>query len=133
MTSRERVAAALNHHEPDTVPIDFSGHRSSGIAALAYARLRSYLGLERRPIRVYDIGQQLAIVDEDVLDRFGVDTIELGRGFSLEDDHWRDWVLPDGTPCQIPVWIRPVRESSRWVLRSKSGRVVSQMPDGALY
>ncbi len=133
MTSRERIAAALHHHEPDTVPVDFSGHRSSGIAALAYARLRSYLGLEKKPIRVYDIGQQLAIVDEDVLDRFGVDTIELGRGFSLEDDHWRDWVLPDGTPCQIPVWIRPEREGTRWVLRSKSGRVVSQMPDGALY
>ena len=77
MTSRDRVLAALNHHEPDCVPIDFSGHRSSGIAAIAYARLRDYLGLEKRPIRVYDITQQLAIVDEDVLDRFSVDTIEM--------------------------------------------------------
>ncbi|MCK5571246.1 MAG: methyltransferase, partial [Bacteroidetes bacterium] len=133
MTSRDRVLAALNHHEPDCVPVDFSGHRSSGIAAIAYARLRDYLGLEKRPIRVYDITQQLAIVDEDVLDRFSVDTIEMGRGFALEDEHWTDWVLPDGTPCQIPVWIRPEREESRWVLRSKSGIVVAQMPDGALY
>jgi len=36
MTSRERVLAALDHREPDRVPIDFSGHRSSGVAATVY-------------------------------------------------------------------------------------------------
>ena len=85
MTSRERVLAALNHSEPDRVPVDFSGHRSSGIAAVAYPKLREFLGLPPRPIRVYDVIQQLAIVDEDVLDLFQVDTVELGRGFLLED------------------------------------------------
>ena len=54
MTSRERVKTALNHREPDKVPIDLSGHRSSGISAIAYAKLRKYLGLEPKPIRVYD-------------------------------------------------------------------------------
>jgi uroporphyrinogen decarboxylase len=63
MNSRERVVAALEHQEPDRVPIDFGGHRSSGIAAIAYARLRDALGLPRRPIRVYDPIQQLAIID----------------------------------------------------------------------
>ena len=80
MTSRERVLAALEHDMPDRVPIDFSAHRSSGIAALPYAKLRRYLNLDIKPIRIYDLVQQLAIVDEDVLDFFGVDTIELGRG-----------------------------------------------------
>ena len=82
MTSRERVLAALEHRETDRIPVDFSGHRSSGIAAIAYPKLRKALGLPPGPIRVYDIIQQLAIVDNDVLDRFGVDTIELGRGFA---------------------------------------------------
>ena len=45
MTSRERILRALNHQEPDRVPVDLSGHRSSGIAAIAYAKLRSHLGL----------------------------------------------------------------------------------------
>ena len=76
MTSRERVLTALNHREPDRIPVDLSGHRSSGISAIAYAKLRDYLGLEKRPLRVYDPVQQLAIVDDDVLDRFGIDTIE---------------------------------------------------------
>ncbi len=133
MTSRERVLTALNHQPPDRIPIDLSGHRSSGIAAIAYARLRDYLGLPPKPIRVYDPVQQLAIVDEDVLARFRVDTIELGRAFALEDKHWADWVLPDGTPCQMPVWALPQQENGGWVLRSPSGRVVAQMPEGVLY
>ena len=134
MTSRERVLVSLNHEEPDRVPIDFSGHRSSGISAIAYPRVREFLGLHRKPVRVYDPIQQLAIVDEDILDRFGVDTIELGRAFALEDDAWADWTLPDGTPCQMPVWALPEREEGRWVIRSNSsGRVIATMPDGALY
>ena len=51
-------------------------------------------------MRVYDPIQQLAVVDEDVLARFKVDTVEMGRGFSLADEDWKDWILPDGTPCQ---------------------------------
>ncbi len=133
MTSRERILAALNHREPDRVPVDFSGHRSSGIAAVAYPKLREFLGLPPKSIRVYDVIQQLAIVDEDVLDRLGVDTIELGRGFALEDDSWSPWTLPDGTPCLVPSWTPLERDDGRWVIRSKTGRVLGQMPDGVLY
>lgn len=133
MTSRERVLTALNHREPDRIPVDLSGHRSSGIAAIAYARLRKHLGLPARPIRVYDPVQQLAIVDEDVLQLFRVDTIELGRAFALEDKHWADWTLPDGTPCLMPAWARPERVNGEWVLRSPSGRVIARMPPGVLY
>lgn len=133
MTPRERVLAALNHQGPDRVPLDLSGHRSSGISAIAYARLRKFLGLAPKPIRVYDPIQQLAIVDEEVMDRFGIDTGELGRAFALRDEDWADWTLPDGTPCQMPAWALPEREGSSWVLRSQSGRVIARMPEGTLY
>jgi uroporphyrinogen decarboxylase len=133
MNSRERVLAALEHRETDRVAVDFSGHRSSGIAAIAYPRLRKYLGLAAKPIRVYDVIQQLAIVDEDVLDRFGVDTIELGRGFALDEKSWSPWTLPDGTACFVPAWTQLKREEGRWVIQSQSGKVLAHMPEGALY
>jgi uroporphyrinogen decarboxylase len=133
MTSRERVLAAFRHRDPDRTPIDFSGHRSSGIAAIAYAKLRKHLGLPPKPLRVYDPVQQLAIVDPDVLDLFGVDVIELGRAFALDDECWADWVLPDGTPCQMPAWALPERGKNEWLMRSASGKVLARMPDGALY
>jgi uroporphyrinogen decarboxylase len=133
MTSRERVLTACNHREPDRVPIDLSGHRSSGIAAIAYAKLRDYLGLPKKTLRIYDPVQQLAIVDDDVLEKLGVDTIELGRGFALDEGSWADWTLPDGTPGKMPAWALPERENGEWVIRSKSGRVIAHMPEGALY
>jgi uroporphyrinogen decarboxylase len=133
MTSRERVLNACAHRQPDRVAIDFSGHPSSGIAAIAYAKLRDYLGLPKRTIRVYDPIQQLAIVDEDVLERFGIDVLDLGRGFALDDSSWADWILPDGTPCKMPTWALPEKAEERWVFRSKNGRVIAHMPEGALY
>jgi len=133
MTSRERVLAALNHVEPDRVPIDLSGHRSSGIAAIVYPKLREHLGLEPKPVRVYDVIQQLAVVDEDVLERFDVDCVEMGRGFAIEDDDWKPWTLPDGTDCFVPAWTRLERRSDRWVILSDSGRVFAHMPNGTLY
>ena len=133
MNSRERVLTAMNHREPDRVPIDLSGHRSSGIAAIAYNRLRKHLGLESRTLHVYDIPQQLAIIDDDVLERFGVDTIEMGRGFALDEDSWTDWTLPDGTPCKVPVWVRLERADGGWLVRSKSGTPIAKMPSSGLY
>jgi uroporphyrinogen decarboxylase len=133
LSSRDRVLATLNHHEPDRVVVDLSGHRSSGISAIAYPKLRAALGLEPRTVYVYDPIQQLAIVDQDVLDLLGVDTIELGREFCREDRWWVDWTLPGGAPCKMPVWAAPEKRDDGWILRSKGGHALGRMPDGALH
>jgi uroporphyrinogen decarboxylase len=72
-TSYERVKAALEHREGDRVPFDLSGSVVTGINKVAYANLRRYLGLPEVPIQILDISQQLARVDQDVLDRLGAD------------------------------------------------------------
>jgi uroporphyrinogen decarboxylase len=133
MISRERVLAALDHRQPDRIPVDFSAHRSSGIAALAYPKLRAHLNLKPKPVRVYDLVQQLAVVDDDVLDRFRVDTIELGRGFLLEPGDWKDWVLPDGTPCQIPHYVHLEKRANNWHVFSEDGRELGVQKQGWLY
>ena len=115
-TSRQRVLDALNHIQPDKVPVDFGGHRSSGINPETYRKLRQYLGLPERPLKVYDMVQQLVVLDEDVLERFGVDTLELGRGFSLNENDWKPWTLTDGSACLIPAYIDVRREGAHWVL-----------------
>jgi uroporphyrinogen decarboxylase len=129
MTSQERVLASLNHCQPDRVPIDLSAHRSSGIAAIAYPKVRAALGLPPRTIYVYDPVQQLALIDDDVLERFGVDTTEIGRGFCHDEKWWADWTLPDGTPCKMPVWSQPERDGTQWVVRAPSGRIMARMPE----
>jgi len=77
--------------------------------------------------------QQLAIVDEDVLDRFGVDTIEMGRGFLQEDEDWKDWELPDGTPCSIPDYIHAERREDNWYLLDGNGKDLAVQKKGCLY
>ncbi len=133
MTSRERVLAALNHSEPDRIPVDLGAHRSSGISAIAYHRLRKHLGLVEKPVRVYDMVQQLAIVDEDVMDLFGVDVVEMGRGFLLNDSDWKPWVLPDGTPCEIPYYTNLEKKGEHWLILDKQGSEMGIMKKGSLY
>jgi len=73
MNSRERVLTTLNHQEPDRVPFDMGGTVVTGIQTKAYRRLRDYLGLPRKETKIIDILQQLAEVDDDVMERLGVD------------------------------------------------------------
>ena len=132
-TSRQRVMAAVNHRETDRVPIDLGGHRSSGISAIAYHHLKQHLGIESGDIYVYDVVQQLAIIEPEVVDRFRVDTIELGRGFALSEGSWRDWVLPDGTPCKIPSFIEPIKVGGDWQIRHPDGTLIAIQKEGCLY
>ncbi len=133
MNSQERVLAALCHKQPGRVPIDFGGHRSSGIMAIAYAKLKQALGITSGDIYVYDIVQQLAIVEQEVLDAFDVDVIEMGRGFLLDEKDWKEWALPDGTPCKIPYYVNLQKQGDHWYLVSDQGRQLAIQKKGCLY
>ncbi|KLU62438.1 uroporphyrinogen decarboxylase [Peptococcaceae bacterium CEB3] len=74
MNSYERVLSALQHKEPDRVPLDLGGGCVTGITGKAYRHLLDYLGYKDTGISVQDQVQQLVRVDEFILDRFGVDT-----------------------------------------------------------
>ncbi|MCU0506902.1 MAG: hypothetical protein MUC34_00620 [Anaerolineae bacterium] len=73
MNSRERVLAALNHREGDRVPFDMGGTVITGIHHKAYTNLRAALGLPAREPKIIDMIQQLAQVEDDVMDCLGVD------------------------------------------------------------
>ena len=133
MNSRERIQAALAHREPDAVPIDFNGHRSSGIMAQAYIKLRQKLGLPPSKLYVYDFIQQLAMVEDDVLDIVGADVVEVGHDFYKEPSYWQDWNLPDGTPCKIPDFCKPERVVDDWVVFGDEDQVICIQKKGTLF
>jgi uroporphyrinogen decarboxylase len=89
--------------------------------AMAYARLKEYLGIRSGNIYIYDLPQQLAIVEPAVLDELGIDVVEMGRGFMTDDREWKDWVLPDGKLCKIPNYIRVEERRGDWYLLAKDG------------
>jgi uroporphyrinogen decarboxylase len=71
-TSRDRVLCALNHEEPDRVPIFFGTSGATTMLAPAYERLKAYLGI-RSETRVLWRGPQSVLMDEEVLAWSGSD------------------------------------------------------------
>jgi len=133
LNSRERVVSALNHRQPDKVPIDFGGHQSSGIMVQAYRDLRRAIGLPDSPLYIWDFIQQLAMVEKDVLDFFGVDVVNLGHIFLQNESYWKDWQLPDGTPCKIPAYIPVEKTPEGWIVRGDEGQPICIQKPGCLY
>ena len=73
MKSRERVIQALNHKEPDRVPIDLGATIVSSIAIRTYLELEKCLGLPLEEIKVLDYVQQLPYISEVFMRHFDVD------------------------------------------------------------
>jgi uroporphyrinogen decarboxylase len=117
MTPRERVRIALDHGEPDRVPIDLGGFQT-GIHRVAYEDLLAYLGFEEE-IVLRDPVQQLAVPSERVLELLHAD-------FRYVTAHG-----PDGFPGGIE---ESTRGGKRWYdLRDEFGVVWSMPADQMLY
>ena len=83
MTSRERVWAAVNHQEPDRVPLDVGGGGSTTLVVEALERLHAHWGLGPREPRIMSKAFRLAFLDEDTLVRLGSDIRSVSvKGFS---------------------------------------------------
>lgn len=138
MTSRERVTMALNHEEPDRIPIDFGGSRITGIAAVAYKRLLDYTG-RAEDIRLFDIKQQLAFPSTDMTKFMGGDIAHLTRlgpttGMPfLRIDRWTEGKMTDGSPCLVPEGYDPVFKEDGSLEIHRNGVVYARKPAGALY
>ncbi len=130
MNSRERVLATIRHETPDRMPVDLGGMRSTGIMALAYARLKKYLGISEGDIYVFDIMQQLALVEEPILEQFGCDVVILDQGAL---GPWQDYTLPDGTPAKIPADFESEPNGKGGLYWIQDGIRASHMPASSFY
>ncbi len=72
MTPRERVLTALNHEEPDRVPIE-CGSMISSLQVDAYRNLKKYLGITGKEEKIIHWMMMTAQLDEEVYRRFRVD------------------------------------------------------------
>lgn len=135
MTSRERVLTAINHLEPDRVPVDMGATPSSGISAIAYSNLLGHLGKSDLPVLIYDVVQQLAQPDEQILEHFGIDVIDIGRSFNDKSYDWKPTLMANGDSAYYPVWFNPAGMSDgSFVTYDDDGqRILSKMPVGATF
>jgi len=135
MTSRECILAAINHQQPDRVPVDLSATPSSGISAIAYSNLIKYIGRDDLPVQIYDVVQQLAQPDMSILDLFGADVLDIGRTFNAHAIDWSPVTMANGAAAFYPKWFRPTRmpDGSYQTYDDDGKRMLSRMPIGATF
>ena len=135
MTSRERVLEAINHGNPDKVPVDMGATPSSGISAIAYSNLVKHINNPELPVQIYDVVQQLAQPDLTILDRFGVDVLDIGRTFNNLPSDWQPVTMANGAGAFYPKWYNPEKQpDGSYITYDDDGkRVLSKMPVGATF
>jgi len=131
MDSRQRVLNAINHLEPNGIPVDLGATPSSGISAIAYDRLIHALPVDDRRNWVYDVVQQVAQPSVELLDYFRIDTLDLGRTFNTNDNDWYDYTLPNGRPAQQPIWFQPIKQGDGSYLAYHNNEAIASMPQTA--
>lgn len=102
--SSERLKNALNHKQPDRIPIDFGGTAVTGVHASCVAALRDYYGLEKRPVRVHEPFQMLALLDNDLQDAMGLDVTGVfarNTMFGFPWERWKPWQF-NGLEVLVP-------------------------------
>jgi len=72
MSKRKDLLDAINHRQPEKVPIDLGSSSVTGIHVLCLERLREYCGLEKRPIIVIDAYEMLGLVEDDIKEALGI-------------------------------------------------------------
>lgn len=135
MNSRERVLAAIAHKQPDQVPVDLGSTPSSGISAIAYSNLLKAIGGTDLPVQIYDVVQQLAQPDMSIIDRFGVDVLDIGRAFNTEEKDWHETILANGDKAFYPIHFNPVKQAdgSYHCYDEDGKRLLALMPQGATF
>lgn len=142
MTSRDRVARALNHQLPDKVPLDLGGTAVTGMHVSSVYLLRQALGLDEpgTPVKVIEPYQMLGEIKPDLIEALGVDTVPLSGQktmFGFKNEGWKEWTAFDGTPVLVPEGFNTDPEPNGDLLLypegDKSAPPSGRMPKGGWY
>ena len=129
MTSRERLAATLNHHAPDRLCVDFGAGFQTGMGAGAVHRLRqAVLGQPDFRVKVIEPYQMLGEIDEELRQALGLDVVGVhgsGTMFGFKNEGWKPFTMFDGTPVLVPEKfnVTPADEGGWWVYPEGDTRV----------
>ena len=140
MTSKERVLRALNHKEPDRVPVDFGGTAVTGIHVEIVAALRDHYGLAKRPVKVHEPYQMLGLIEDDLQRALGLDVEGVFAAetmFGYANEAWKPWRLDSGLEVLVSGHMEMARDANGDTLVFPKGdRTVppsGRMPKGGFF
>ncbi len=141
MTSRERLIAALEHRQPDRVPVDFGGTSVTGIHVSAVSRLRqAVLGDKNYRVKVVEPYQMLGEIDDKLREALGIDVVGLPPRrtmFGFPNEGWKPLTLFDGTEVLVPEKFNiTTNEAGDWLIYPEGDTSVppsGRMPKGGYF
>ncbi|MBE7554579.1 MAG: methyltransferase [Anaerolineales bacterium] len=142
MNSRERVTLALNHQEPDCIPLDLGGSVVTCMHVSIVYQLRQALGLDTpgTPVKVVEPYQMLGEIKPDLLDALGIDVVSLRSTktmFGFRNEGWKPWTTFDDTPVLVPAGFNTDPEPNGDILMYPEGDTSvppsGRMPKGGWY
>jgi hypothetical protein len=134
--------AALNHQQPDRVPLDLGGGPVTGMHVSSVYQLRQALKLDPpgTPVKVPEPYQMLGEIAPDLIQALGIDVVPLGSPrtmFGFRTENWKPWTLFDGTPVLVPGDFNTVPEPNGDILMYPEGDhsvpPSGRMPKGGFY
>jgi Uroporphyrinogen decarboxylase (URO-D) len=130
---RQRLLDALNHREPDAIPVDFGSTAVTGIHVSCVAALRDYYGLEQRPVKVNEPYQMLGLVEDDLKQalRLDVEGVYPRKTiFGFENSGWKPWSF-NGLEVLVPAMFNTTTDASGDTLIYPEGDL-SASPSGRM-
>jgi len=106
MTGKERIRTVLEHKDADILAYDMGSTAVSGIHCLAMERLRKHYGLDEHPVYVHEPGQMLGLVEDDLAEAIGIDTIGCfapKNAIGVENTNWKEYKMPWGQVVMLPA------------------------------
>lgn len=132
-SGRDIVVGALQHSTTERIPIDFGGTAVTGIHASCVAALRDYYGLEKRPVKVHEPYQLLALVEDDLKTAMGVaveGVFARNTLFGFPLGEWKPWSL-HGQEVLVPAGFQTTLDTNGDTLIYPAGDT-SAAPSGRM-
>lgn len=142
MSSRARLAAVINHQQPDRLCVDFGAGRQTGMGVCAVSRLRqAVLGDSNYRVKVSEPSQMLGEIDEPLRQALGLDVVGVHPPrtmFGFRNEGWKPFTMPaDGTQVLVPGQFNYTRDTDGSLLMYPQGDTsaapCAKMPAGGYF
>lgn len=139
MTKHEKLSRALNH-QSGPVPFDIGATSTTGIHVSVVEQLREYYGLEKRLIKVQEPMQMLGVLDDDLKEALGVDTVPVwnpNTSMGVKTLGEKEWMAPWGQLLLVPEHFNTTSDERgntyAYVDGDTSFPPCAKMPDGGYF
>ncbi|MCX7425342.1 MAG: methyltransferase [Planctomycetia bacterium] len=136
MTGRERLAATLEHRQPDRVCVDFGATWITGMHASIVDKLRkAVLGDPDWRVKICEPYQMLGEIDDELREALGIDVVGVLTRKSLfgtDTTDWKPFTLFDGTEVLVPRSFNTTVDPATGDLLAYPGGNTSAAPSGRM-